>query len=240
MTSRRYRFYDPAEPLYYIGLDLGKLQDHTALAVIEKRVENATPSYRLRALKRFPLRTDYACIVDAICKILSDARVCPNLLVVDATGVGNPVIDMFLRRDVRLLSISIHGGDKVTRDGNLRVPKRDLVSVLQILLQSGQLRIAARLPEAPLLLEELMNFTVRLSDAGRDSYGVWREGIHDDLVLAVALACWVAERGMLPSGLKRPRRSDPNRRLMKRNCPISTFSTNSQFLVNMLKQSLCR
>jgi hypothetical protein len=27
-----------------------------------------------------------------------------------------------------------------------------------------------------------------------DSYGCWREGAHDDLVLAVALACWRAKR----------------------------------------------
>ena len=28
-----------------------------------------------------------------------------------------------------------------------------------------------------------------------DSYGAWREKEHDDLVLAVALACWYGERG---------------------------------------------
>ena len=27
-----------------------------------------------------------------------------------------------------------------------------------------------------------------------DTYGAWREGVHDDLVLATALACWYAER----------------------------------------------
>jgi hypothetical protein len=29
---------------------------------------------------------------------------------------------------------------------------------------------------------------------GNDSYEAWREGIHDDLVLSVALACWFAEQ----------------------------------------------
>jgi hypothetical protein len=29
---------------------------------------------------------------------------------------------------------------------------------------------------------------------GHDSYEAWREGDHDDLVLAVALACWTGER----------------------------------------------
>jgi hypothetical protein len=29
--------------------------------------------------------------------------------------------------------------------------------------------------------------------AGRDTYGAWREGAHDDLVLSVALACRAGE-----------------------------------------------
>ena len=30
--------------------------------------------------------------------------------------------------------------------------------------------------------------------AGNEQYGVWREGKHDDLVFAVALACWASKR----------------------------------------------
>ncbi len=39
---------------------------------------------------------------------------------------------------------------------------------------------------------ELENFQVKISlDTAHDTYGVWREGSHDDLVLAVTLALWV-------------------------------------------------
>jgi hypothetical protein len=31
-------------------------------------------------------------------------------------------------------------------------------------------------------------------EGGRGQYGAWREGTHDDLVFAVALACWAAEK----------------------------------------------
>ncbi len=31
-------------------------------------------------------------------------------------------------------------------------------------------------------------------EQAHDSYGAWREGTHDDLVLAVALALWAGER----------------------------------------------
>jgi hypothetical protein len=44
------------------------------------------------------------------------------------------------------------------------------------------------------LVRELQNFRVKLTVAAHETFGAWREGDHDDLVLAVALACWLAER----------------------------------------------
>ena len=129
----------------------------------------------------------------------------PNLLIVDGTGVGAPVVDMFKRSGLYLIPIVIHGGGQITRDKTLRVPIRDLVGILQVLLQTKRLKIAAGLPDVRTLVEELLNFQVKISDVGHDSYGVWREGVHDDLVLAVAMACWVAEKNILPRGMYFPR-----------------------------------
>jgi len=67
------------------------------------------------------------------------------------------------------------------------------------------LKIPSTLPEAHTLLKEMTNFRVKISQAGHDSYGAWREGTHDDLLLAVALACWAAEKKALPKGLRWPR-----------------------------------
>jgi hypothetical protein len=81
------------------------------------------------------------------------------------------------------------------------VPKRDLASVVQVLLQSSRLRIGEGLAHARTLTEELVNFRVKITLAGHDSYGTgaeWREGNHDDLVLALALACWRGEYGVQP------------------------------------------
>jgi len=41
-----------------------------------------------------------------------------------------------------------------------------------------------------LLRKEMAEMEVRVSAAGTEQFGAWREGEHDDLVLAVALACW--------------------------------------------------
>ncbi len=129
------------------------------------------------------------------------------VLAVDAMGVGAPVVDLFkkrlgeLRGDLRqkvgvsLRPILITGGDSVTvEQGITRVPKRELVSAAQVALQTARLKIAAELPEARTLTRELQSFQVKISlDTAHDSYGAWREGAHDDLVLAVALALWIAQ-----------------------------------------------
>jgi hypothetical protein len=44
-------------------------------------------------------------------------------------------------------------------------------------------------------LRELLNFRVKISLSGHDTYEAWREQEHDDLVLAVGLAAWLAENG---------------------------------------------
>ena len=100
-------------------------------------------------------------------------------------------------------AVTITGGDTVSRDReDYRVPKRDLVSIVQVLLQSDRLKIARALAEAQTLTSELLAFKVSISLKGHDSYGndvgPWRENPHDDMVLAVALACWYGENEPKP------------------------------------------
>ncbi len=194
-------------------LDLRQAADYSALAVVEHVPVGdpfASPSgdgqvFHARHLHRYPLGTRYPAVVDDVAglltkKPLSDA--CP--LAIDATGVGRGIVDLFVPPTIAapFVPITITGGDAVTsewEDGvdRFRVPKRDLVSVVQVLLQTGRLKIAPQVDYADALTRELLNFKVKISLAGRDSYGAgtatldaWREGEHDDLVLAVAVACW--------------------------------------------------
>jgi hypothetical protein len=76
------------------------------------------------------------------------------------------------------------GGDKANQDGrSINIPQRDLVSTIQVFLQRKRLKISNLLPEAQILLEKMTNFQVKIPQTGHDSYGAWREGIHDDLLL---------------------------------------------------------
>ena len=91
--------------------------------------------------------------------------------------------------------ITITGGDQVMRvsDQEYRVPKRDLVSVPQVALQNHVLRIGKSVPFADLLIRELLAFRFKISLSGHDTYEAWREAEHDDLVLALSIASWVAQ-----------------------------------------------
>ena len=104
-------------------------------------------------------------------------------------------MDMLRQAIGWVVPVSITGGQAVTvaEDRSLHVPKKELVTCLQVVLQSHRLRIARGLHEAALLVRELQQFQVKITAAAHETFGVWREGQHDDLVLAVALACWWAE-----------------------------------------------
>jgi hypothetical protein len=81
-----------------------------------------------------------------------------------------------------------------TKAGTGRVPKRDLVGVLQVLLQTERLKVSRKLALGPILQQEMLNFRVKIdSITAHDSYAAWREGQHDDLVLSVSLAAWWGE-----------------------------------------------
>jgi hypothetical protein len=162
--------------------------------------------YAARHLERLPLGTPYPAQVERVKalhdRLKDDADTAP-ILVVDQTGVGRPVTDMLHAAGLSPVAVTITGGDSVTQDGgDYRVPKRDLVSVVQILLDSDRLTIAERLKARAILTAELEAFKRNVSLKGHDSYGndvgQWRENPHDDMVLAVALACWYGENVKAP------------------------------------------
>jgi hypothetical protein len=183
---------------YILGLDLGQTKDFTALAVLEcQAAETSTekPEYALRHLRRFPLGTPYTEVVPAVATLVRSGPLAESPVIVDQTGVGRAVVDMLRQAVGWVVPVTITGGHAVTvtEDRSFHVPKKELVTSLQVVMQSRRLRIARGLHEAAILVRELQQFQVKITAAANETFGVWREGQHDDLVLAVALACWWAE-----------------------------------------------
>lgn len=192
------------------GLDLGCAADFTALASIQQTPAPADwngPAgrhYAVRWLERYDLGTPYPVMVEKVKATVGREPLKGSLLAVDFTGVGRPVVDILraAKLHARLRPILITAGHEVTRDtktGAYHVPKKELVSVLQVLSQQKRLRIAPGIKDAKgrdigeALRKELANFKVKITSSANETFGAWRDGQHDDLVLAVALGCWLGE-----------------------------------------------
>lgn len=185
---------------FFIGLDLGQASDFTALSVLERLANKGGFVYHIRRLERVRGES-YPNIAQKVTALLrSPALAGGAALVVDQTGVGVPVVDLLKKSGLRPVAVSIHGGDNTAHEGdNWRIPKRDLVGTLQVLLQSERLKVSSKLKLGPVLQAEMLNFKVKIDPAtAHDSYSAWRDSDHDDLVLSVALAAWWGEHSPKP------------------------------------------
>lgn len=187
-------------PDYAVGLDLGQSADPSALIIAERLdVEPAEPGARVSERRdvvhaqRWTLGTPYPRIVEDVCDLLAEPALSDAPLIVDATGVGRGVVDLFrdAHRDGRLsrypIPVTITAGELAN---GLHVPKQDLVSRIQALLQTGRLLLASEMPLRDQLERELAGFSAKTSASGRTTYEALTERIHDDLVIALALAVW--------------------------------------------------
>ena len=184
---------------YVVGLDLAQTVDYSALAVIERKYREATfdeaakVTHAVRLLHRWPHGTSFPTIVADVSNLLAAPPLEYADLVVDRTGVGAAVVDLFKAEidEGRLKQVHVTAGHEVTyENGFYRVPKKELVSVLQALLQTRSLTVARDMPLAEVLSKEFLNFRVKITIAGNETFEAWRERDHDDLVFAVAFAAW--------------------------------------------------
>ena len=156
---------------YFVGLDLGQSRDHSALAVVERadlsldEIDHATYErlkerrYRVRFLERVALGTPYPNVVE---RVRAMVRTKPLLgqctLVMDATGVGAPVVDMLrvAQLGCRIEPVILTGGEWESRaEGVWCVPKQDLVAGFRVMLEKRELGLPAKLGASRLLVKEL-------------------------------------------------------------------------------------
>ena len=155
--------------------------------------------YAVRHLERFELGTSYPAICKRVVELFAEPPLKYRTLIVDQTGVGRPVVDMLRRARPKacIRPITITSGNAVVPDGaGYHVPKKDLVSAMQVVFQSRRIQVARSLPNAAVLMKELESFRVKITTSGNETFEAWRDRDHDDLVLAVAMAVWMGEHGL--------------------------------------------
>ena len=191
----------------YVGIDIGQKRDPTAIAVVESGpVEAADGSdgrmvvFVVRHLERLNLGTTYPDVAARVVEVLTGVKghgASIQRVYVDATGVGQPVVDLLDRVGAanygQLVPVYFTHGDRRARGDSSPWPvtlgKAWLVSRLQVLLQDQRLMFPATLPEREALVRELLDYEIRIGEDANDRYGAFRVGAHDDMVTAVGLAC---------------------------------------------------
>jgi len=196
---------------HVLGLDLGQSSDPSALTVTRKRtplktgaggldvVDQGEPDYTVVWIKRWDLGTSYPEVVRDTAALYEAPETGQDpTLVMDATGLGAPVVDLFHEEGLSPIEIVFTGGDSVTREGRTyRVPKADLATCVQTLLQADRLKIVEALDLAPKLVQEMKHFRVKISDSGHARFEHATEAQSDDVLLSLASALWHAERGQV-------------------------------------------
>lgn len=150
---------------YYMGVDLGKVNDYTVLTIIDSS-GHVVHWDRFKTLN-WPAQVKR--IVDTA-DHYNEATI-----LIDSTGLGDPVYD-FIRLRYRHVQAF-----KIT---NPR--KRDLIDNLAIAISSNRISY----PHIQELMEELQLFGVEQTSSGNIRYQAPR-GFHDDCVISLALATWL-------------------------------------------------
>lgn len=183
-----------------IGVDIGQRNDPTAICVMETESNNPDRRFLVRHLERIPLGTEYPKVVSRISEIIqrvSSIGGHSTTVVVDATGVGMPIVDMLSEKiplTVNLIAVQLVSGSSLTSQfldkyTLVRLGKRRLVETLQKALRSKRLTLPDNSSvESEALRRELAQYEMRFTERGTDTYGAFKSGSHDDMVTSVALA----------------------------------------------------
>ena len=186
-----------------IGVHIGQGQNPTALA----EVYHSGWSYTILRLTRLPLGTLYTEVEEFLIerlKILTRDGDYDVKLKVNATGVGSPVINLLRRKVSGLTEVYLTGGCKAEeKEDGLMLPKDLMISHLKVLFQTNRISGSFDKPEPHMTAPEKQRFALFMALKSEIlDYETevqvdvvhWnpknKTGEHDDLVIALGLACW--------------------------------------------------
>lgn len=182
---------------YFLGVDLGRDRDATALVLVERAVlpglrdpvtwgTPETVELRVRHAERVRLGTRY---LDVVERVRWTAQKVGATVVADATGVGAAVVELLKKNGggVKVLGVTITAsGTARPVEGGWHVSRRDLLTGLAAALERRELTVAEC--AAGVLREELRGMRVKGERVVTEGSG------HDDVVMAAALRLWGARR----------------------------------------------
>jgi hypothetical protein len=158
---------------YYAGIDFGKLNDHTAIAIIKH--EHAT--LKLVYIHEFPLDTPYSHVIGFTAN--ANKRMQFEKLLVDQTGVGEPIQEELRNQDIP----NTEGITFTTQT------KEALLTNLKLAMEQKRLK----LPYNRNLIEQINQQQYEYAKTGHLTFS-HPTGTHDDQLWALSLATYATPR----------------------------------------------
>ena len=165
---------------FYLGVDLGKRQDYSVIAVVTKQPNRE--KVHLVYYKRWPLETPYSSVIGSVRVIIEKLHNVQKCLV-DQTGVGEYIVEDMQK-----------GGIKNVEGIMLSLQKKqEILSHLKQLMENELLTY----PFDVDLSGELNVEQFELTKTGQMQFS-HPDGTHDDIFWAVALAVFATRAPPVP------------------------------------------
>lgn len=160
---------------YQMGVDLAKYQDYTVITVID------LTSFKVVEIERFN-QIDWALQKARIEAIY--LRYFNPLTYIDSTGVGDPIYEDLFKRGLNRIQPF-----KFTEQS-----RRELLTNLQLHIEQGKISI----PDNQILINELRSMRYELMGDKGKVKAVVPDGMHDDMIMSLALACYQLPDNPIP------------------------------------------
>jgi hypothetical protein len=155
---------------YAAGIDLAKHEDYSVIVIVDRVRKRQVYFDRFNEV-------DWHRQIPIFANIVKKYGDCPVL--VDSTGVGDPIYDFMRETGMRVYGYDMHGNRK-----------EDLINNLALSIE----RREVSLMDIPEQTNELIGYEYRRTQSGKLAMSAPGKS-HDDCVVALALACWQANHG---------------------------------------------
>lgn len=155
---------------YVMGVDLARLKDFSVLTVMDRETRHVCHFERFNQIN---WEVQYSRIISAAKKYNH------ALVVMDSTGIGDPIVQTIQNAGVRVKPYKIGGS----------TAKQQLIEKLRVNIENERISF----PLIPALKRELEAYEYEISDSGVVKYSA-PSGQHDDTVISLALANYGADQ----------------------------------------------
>lgn len=154
---------------YVMGVDLARINDYTVLIVMDRTSRHVVHFERFNQIS---WELQYRRIIDV-------AKRYRAIVCMDSTGVGDPIVQTIQTAGINVIPYTIGGSAR----------KQQLIDKLRVNVEKQRVSFPLILP----LKRELENYEYQTTPSGAVKFSA-PPGQHDDCVISLALANWIADQ----------------------------------------------